>query len=92
MTGPQKPDGVVLTSGGNLSCKHIAQMVGPNNAADITASIEKVLNLCEGQRAATVAIPAIGTGNSTVQCYLLLACKPHFEITDVSQETVMFFF
>ncbi|KAL7881372.1 hypothetical protein AOLI_G00082200 [Acnodon oligacanthus] len=64
--GPQKPDGVVLTSGGNLSCKHIAQMVGPNRAADITASIEKVLNLCEGQMAATVAIPAIGTGRGGI--------------------------
>ncbi|XP_036426953.1 protein mono-ADP-ribosyltransferase PARP14 isoform X2 [Colossoma macropomum] len=64
--GPQKPDGVVLTSGGNLSCKHIAQMVGPNNAADITASIEKVLNLCESQMAATVAIPAIGTGRGGI--------------------------
>ncbi|XP_017550531.2 protein mono-ADP-ribosyltransferase PARP14 isoform X1 [Pygocentrus nattereri] len=64
--GPQKPDGVVLTSGGNLSCKHIAQIVGPNSAADITASIEKVLNLCEGQMAATVAIPAIGTGRGGI--------------------------
>ncbi|KAI4880408.1 hypothetical protein NFI96_019082 [Prochilodus magdalenae] len=64
--GPQKPDGVVLTSGGNLSCRHIAQMVGSNNAADITASIEKVLNLCENQKAATVAIPAIGTGRGGI--------------------------
>ncbi|XP_007232471.3 protein mono-ADP-ribosyltransferase PARP14-like isoform X2 [Astyanax mexicanus] len=64
--GPQKADGVVLTGGGNLSCKHIAQMVGPNNAADITLSIEKVLKLCEGQTAATVAIPAIGTGRGGI--------------------------
>ncbi|XP_072542636.1 protein mono-ADP-ribosyltransferase PARP14 isoform X2 [Salminus brasiliensis] len=64
--GPQKPDGVVLTSGGNLSCKHIAQIVGPNNAADITVSFEKVLKLCEGQAAATAAIPAIGTGKGGI--------------------------
>ncbi|KAI5628569.1 poly [ADP-ribose] polymerase 14 isoform X2 [Silurus asotus] len=59
--GPQKENGVVLTSGGNLSCQRIAQMVGPNNAADITSSIETVLKLCETTAAGTVAIPAIGT-------------------------------
>lgn len=65
-TGKQKENGVVLTSGGKLSCKHIAQMVGPNNAADITSSVKNVLKLCETTKAATVAIPAIGTGESTL--------------------------
>ncbi|XP_066542681.1 protein mono-ADP-ribosyltransferase PARP14-like isoform X3 [Hoplias malabaricus] len=64
--GPQKADGVVLTSGGNLSCKHIAQIVGPVTAVDITASIEKVLSLCESKNATTVAIPAIGTGKGGI--------------------------
>ncbi|XP_026783862.3 protein mono-ADP-ribosyltransferase PARP14 isoform X1 [Pangasianodon hypophthalmus] len=64
--GHQKQNGVVLTSGGKLSCKHIAQMVGPNNAADITTSVEKVLKLCETTMAATVAIPAIGTGRGGI--------------------------
>lgn len=66
LTGKQKSDGVVLTSGGQLSCKHIAQMVGPNNAADITSSVEKVLKLCESAAAATVAMPAVGTGETAV--------------------------
>lgn len=66
LTGHQKQNGVVLTNGGNLSCKHIAQMVGPNNAADITTSVDKVLKLCETTMAATVAIPAIGTGETTI--------------------------
>ncbi|KAF5890242.1 poly [ADP-ribose] polymerase 14-like, partial [Clarias magur] len=64
--GQQKDNGVVLTSGGNLSCKHIAQMVGPSNAADITFSVENVLKLCETTVAATVAIPAIGTGRGGI--------------------------
>lgn len=41
-------------------------MVGPNNAADITTSVEKVLELCETTMSATVAIPAIGTGETTI--------------------------
>ena len=40
-------------------------MVGPSTAVNITASTEKVLQLCESKMAATVAIPAIGTGNMT---------------------------
>ncbi|XP_072542841.1 protein mono-ADP-ribosyltransferase PARP14-like [Salminus brasiliensis] len=56
------PGDVTITGGGNLSCKYIAQMFGPRNAADLAASIEKVLQLCETTKAATVAIPAIGTG------------------------------
>uniref|UniRef100_A0A4W5QQB4 Poly [ADP-ribose] polymerase n=1 Tax=Hucho hucho TaxID=62062 RepID=A0A4W5QQB4_9TELE len=59
--GMLKADGVVLTRGGNLNCKNIAQMVGPKNSADIITSIEKVLQLCESQNAATVSIPTIGT-------------------------------
>lgn len=66
LPGHQQENGVVLTSGGKLSCKHIAQMVGPNNAADITTSVEKVLKLCETAMSATVAIPAIGTGETTI--------------------------
>nr|XP_046225306.1 protein mono-ADP-ribosyltransferase PARP14-like isoform X3 [Oncorhynchus gorbuscha] len=60
--GMLKADGVVLTCGGNLNCKNIAQMVGPKNSAGIITSIEKVLQLCESQNAATVSIPTIGTG------------------------------
>ncbi|XP_036430878.1 protein mono-ADP-ribosyltransferase PARP14-like [Colossoma macropomum] len=61
-SGPRADD-VILTGGGNLSCKHIAQIFGPIHAADIITSIEKVLKLCESKMAARVAIPAIGTAN-----------------------------
>ncbi|XP_067265758.1 protein mono-ADP-ribosyltransferase PARP14-like [Chanodichthys erythropterus] len=59
---PLKAGAAVMTSAGALQCKNIAQMVGPGNVADITASLGKVLNLCEGKMATTLAIPAIGTG------------------------------
>ncbi|TSM60544.1 Poly [ADP-ribose] polymerase 14 [Bagarius yarrelli] len=64
--GKQQDNGVVLTSGGNLSCKYIAQMVGPSKVADITFTVEKVLELCETTAAATVAMPAIGTGRGGI--------------------------
>lgn len=59
---PLKAGSAVMTSAGALQCKNIAQMVGPDHIADITASLGKVLNLCEGTMATTLAIPAIGTG------------------------------
>ncbi|XP_048050723.1 uncharacterized protein LOC125270803 [Megalobrama amblycephala] len=59
---PLKAGAAVMTGAGALQCKNIAQMVGPGNVADITASLGKVLNLCEGKMATTLAIPAIGTG------------------------------
>ncbi|XP_056145314.1 protein mono-ADP-ribosyltransferase PARP14 isoform X2 [Lampris incognitus] len=64
--GTQRADGVVLTGGGRLACKHIAHMVGPKNAADIATSIEKVLQLCESKMATTIAIPTIGTGKGGI--------------------------
>ncbi|KAI1884919.1 hypothetical protein AGOR_G00214850 [Albula goreensis] len=65
--GTQKADGVVVTGGGNLNCKHIIQMVGPNTAADIVTSIEKVLQVCESKQITTVSIPAIGTGRGNIK-------------------------
>uniref|UniRef100_A0A8C1DTF2 Poly [ADP-ribose] polymerase n=1 Tax=Cyprinus carpio carpio TaxID=630221 RepID=A0A8C1DTF2_CYPCA len=59
---PLKAGAAVLTGAGALQCKYIAQMVGPDSTADITSSLEKVLNLCEAKTARTLAIPAIGTG------------------------------
>ncbi|XP_063069030.1 protein mono-ADP-ribosyltransferase PARP14-like [Engraulis encrasicolus] len=62
--GTQPSAAVVLTSGGNLSCKHIAHTTGFNTAADITSSIEKVLALCERETASSLSVPAIGTGRA----------------------------
>ncbi|XP_056611144.1 protein mono-ADP-ribosyltransferase PARP14-like [Triplophysa dalaica] len=63
---PLKAGGVVMTSGGDLKCRHIAQMVGPEGPADITSSLGKVLSLCEDKMARTLAIPAIGTGKGAI--------------------------
>ncbi|KAG5852862.1 hypothetical protein ANANG_G00067030 [Anguilla anguilla] len=64
--GTQKEDGVVVTGGGNLKCKHIIQMVGPTTTAGITTSTERVLQLCESKSITSMAIPAIGTGKSNI--------------------------
>ncbi|XP_001920559.5 protein mono-ADP-ribosyltransferase PARP14 isoform X7 [Danio rerio] len=59
---PLPAGGVLLTSAGDLQCRSIAQMVGPENITDITHSLGKILNLCEEKQATSLAIPAIGTG------------------------------
>ncbi|XP_063070156.1 protein mono-ADP-ribosyltransferase PARP14-like [Engraulis encrasicolus] len=64
--GTQPSDAVVLTSGGNLSCKHIAHTTGFNTDADITSSIEKVLALCERETTSSLSVPAIGTGRAGI--------------------------
>ncbi|XP_061089956.1 protein mono-ADP-ribosyltransferase PARP14-like [Conger conger] len=65
--GTQNEDGVVVTGGGNLKCKHIIQMVGPTTTAGITTSTERVLQLCESKNTTAVSFPAIGTGRGNIQ-------------------------
>ncbi|XP_061089952.1 protein mono-ADP-ribosyltransferase PARP14-like [Conger conger] len=65
--GTQKEDGVVVTGGGNLKCKHIIQMVGPTTTAGITTSTERVLQLCESKNTTAVSFPAIGTGRGNIK-------------------------
>ncbi|XP_043550088.1 protein mono-ADP-ribosyltransferase PARP14 isoform X4 [Chiloscyllium plagiosum] len=60
--GSQPNDGVVVTSGGNLTCDYIIHMVGQSSPALITASVEKVLQVCENHQITTVSFPALGTG------------------------------
>ncbi|XP_060683064.1 protein mono-ADP-ribosyltransferase PARP14-like isoform X2 [Hemiscyllium ocellatum] len=60
--GSQPNDGVVVTSGGNLTCDYIIHMVGQTSPALITASVEKVLQECEKHQITTVSFPALGTG------------------------------
>ncbi|XP_061089953.1 LOW QUALITY PROTEIN: protein mono-ADP-ribosyltransferase PARP14-like [Conger conger] len=63
----QNEDGVVVTGGGNLKCKHIIQMVGPTTTAGITTSTERVLQLCESKNTTAVSFPAIGTGRGHIK-------------------------
>ncbi|XP_048390244.2 protein mono-ADP-ribosyltransferase PARP14 isoform X2 [Stegostoma tigrinum] len=60
--GSQPNDGVVVTSGGKLTCDYIVHMVGQNKPAMITAFVEKVLQECEKHQITTVSFPALGTG------------------------------
>ncbi|KPP74856.1 poly-like [Scleropages formosus] len=65
-TGKQKADAVVVTGGGSLNCSYIIQMVGPTNTDGITASMEKVLQLCETKKCTSLSVPAIGTGRGNI--------------------------
>ncbi|XP_031657998.1 uncharacterized protein LOC109867464 [Oncorhynchus kisutch] len=65
--GVLKDNDVVFSCGGKLNCKNIAQIVGPKNSANITTSIENVLNLCEHRKAVTMSIPTIGTGKGGIE-------------------------
>eukprot|EP00062_Callorhinchus_milii_P011494 gi/632957508/ref/XP_007894518.1/ PREDICTED: poly [ADP-ribose] polymerase 14-like [Callorhinchus milii] len=64
--GSQANDGVVVTGGGQLQCLYIMHMVGPKTAPLITAAVEKTLGKCDQLNIATVAFPAIGTGNAGI--------------------------
>ena len=63
--GPLVTGSVLLTGAGNLNCDHIAHISGSRM---ITRSILNVLQLCESKQAATVSIPALGTGK--IMCFI----------------------
>ena len=63
--GPLVTGSVLLTGAGNLNCDHIAHISESNM---ITGSILNVLQLCESKQAATVSIPALGTGK--IMCFI----------------------
>lgn len=60
--GVQASDGVVLTTAGKLSVKHIIHMVGQTKEKEITYSMYKVLKKCEENKIQSVSFPALGTG------------------------------
>ncbi|XP_033862092.3 protein mono-ADP-ribosyltransferase PARP14-like [Acipenser ruthenus] len=60
--GSQPADGLVVTSGGSLSCDFILQMVGPKTLPGIESQVEKALQECEKKQITTVSFPAMGTG------------------------------
>ncbi|XP_036450536.1 protein mono-ADP-ribosyltransferase PARP14-like [Colossoma macropomum] len=53
---------MILTSGGQLPCRHIIHIVGRNTPAAIKDAVYSVLKLCEAQKFSSVAFPALGTG------------------------------
>ncbi|XP_053554015.1 protein mono-ADP-ribosyltransferase PARP14-like [Bombina bombina] len=62
LNGTNPHQGYIITSSGNLSCKHLLHVVGPTNPADIKTIVLNALNACEKLQVTSVAFPAIGTG------------------------------
>lgn len=58
---------MIVTSGGQLPCKHIIHILGRNNPAEIKVVVNSVLKNCEEQKFSSVAFPALGTGQGRVQ-------------------------
>ncbi|KAL6472151.1 hypothetical protein MHYP_G00183390 [Metynnis hypsauchen] len=57
---------MIVTSGGQLPCKHIIHVVDQNNSEAIKDAVYSVLKLCEAQKFSSVAFPALGTGQGGV--------------------------
>ncbi|KAK3549858.1 hypothetical protein QTP86_015477 [Hemibagrus guttatus] len=53
---------MIMTSGGQLPCRHIIHVVGRNSPAEIKNVVYSVLKFCEEQMFSSVAFPALGTG------------------------------
>eukprot|EP00079_Xenopus_tropicalis_P039018 XP_017952789.1 PREDICTED: poly [ADP-ribose] polymerase 14-like [Xenopus tropicalis] len=60
--GKLPPNGIAVTSGGNLKCKKIMHLVGPATLNLIVSFLEQVLQECSQRSFRTIALPAIGTG------------------------------
>lgn len=55
---------MIMTSGGQLPCRHIIHVVGRNSPAAIKDMVYSVLKYCEEQQFSSVAFPALGTGRA----------------------------
>ncbi|KAM3868382.1 protein mono-ADP-ribosyltransferase PARP14-like [Diretmus argenteus] len=57
---------MLLTSPGQLPCQNIIHIVGRNDPANIKDVVYSVLKTCEAKKFASVAFPALGTGQGGV--------------------------
>ncbi|KAM3867433.1 protein mono-ADP-ribosyltransferase PARP14-like [Diretmus argenteus] len=57
---------MLLTSPGQLPCRNIIHIVGRNDPANIKDVVYSVLKTCEANKFASVAFPALGTGQGGV--------------------------
>uniref|UniRef100_A0A4W3I5R2 Macro domain-containing protein n=1 Tax=Callorhinchus milii TaxID=7868 RepID=A0A4W3I5R2_CALMI len=64
--GARSVNGVVVTGAGKLHCLKIVHIFGYKSDTLIAASVEEVLALCDELNIATVAFPAIGTGQGGI--------------------------
>ncbi|XP_075687146.1 protein mono-ADP-ribosyltransferase PARP15-like [Rhinoderma darwinii] len=60
------PDGVAITSGGELKGKKIMHIIGPTTVPDYEPSIDRILLECNKNGFSSVALPAIGTGMARI--------------------------
>ena len=61
--GTQSPGSAVMTSGGNLSVRHIIHIVpGSSDKKDLQSCLEASLRLADASTFQSISIPAIGTG------------------------------
>ena len=61
--GRQSPGSAVMTSGGNLSVRHIIHIVpGSSDKKDLQSCLEASLRLADASNFQSISIPAIGTG------------------------------
>ncbi|XP_041433944.1 protein mono-ADP-ribosyltransferase PARP15-like isoform X2 [Xenopus laevis] len=60
--GKLAPNGIAVTSSGNLKCKKIMHLVGPAMLTLIVPFLEQVLQECNKYSFRSIALPAIGTG------------------------------
>ncbi|TSV15231.1 Poly [ADP-ribose] polymerase 14 [Bagarius yarrelli] len=58
---------MIMTSAGQLPCKHIIHIIGRNNPPEIKNVVYSVLKHCEEQKFSSVAFPALGTGQGRAQ-------------------------
>lgn len=69
--GPVRPEAPAWTSGGNLSCRYVIHAVGPvwgeapaaEADAQLAAAVTGSLKAADGLDLASLALPAISTGN-----------------------------
>ncbi|TRZ02744.1 hypothetical protein DNTS_005427 [Danionella cerebrum] len=59
-----KANGVLMTQAGNLQCKRIIHIAAQSNAALLQKYVTKALEMCDGQKLTSIALPAIGTGQA----------------------------
>lgn len=65
--GAQPNQGMIMTQPGNLKCKKILHLVGQTDPVKINKVVKEALQMCMKNSHTSVAFPAIGTGQGSVQ-------------------------
>ncbi|XP_028292547.1 poly(ADP-ribose) polymerase family member 14-related sequence 1 isoform X2 [Gouania willdenowi] len=65
--GADKTTGMMMTQGGNLSCKKILHLVGQTDPQKINNAVKDALQMCLSNSFTSVSFPALGTGQGQVK-------------------------